>query len=38
MSLDRKAVYGKDIQTLRTYIDNNDFDIGKGNEIKYDIK
>ena len=38
MSLDRKAVYGKDIQTLRRYIDNNDFDIGKGNEIKYDIK
>ncbi|MED5266874.1 MAG: phosphomannomutase/phosphoglucomutase [Candidatus Neomarinimicrobiota bacterium] len=38
MSLDRKAVYGKDIQTLRKYIDNNDFDIGNGNEIKYDIK
>ena len=33
MSLDRKAVYGKDIQTLRRYIDNNDFDIGKGNEL-----
>ncbi len=38
MSLDRKAVYGKDIQTLKKYIDNNDFDIGNGNEIKYDIK
>ena len=38
MSLDRKAVYGKDIQTLRKHIDNNDFDIGNGNEIKYDIK
>ena len=38
MSLDRKAVYGKSIQVLRQYIDSNDFDIGKGNEIKYDIK
>ena len=38
MSLDRKAVYGKNIQVLREYIDNNDFDIGEGNEIKYDIK
>ena len=38
MSLDRKSVYGKNIQVLREYIDNNDFDIGEGNEIKYDIK
>ena len=38
MSLDRKAVYGKSIQVLRQYIDSNDFDIGEGNEIKYDIK
>tara|TARA_B110000014_G_scaffold2193_1_gene1634 strand:+ start:223 stop:1587 length:1365 start_codon:yes stop_codon:yes gene_type:complete len=38
MSLDRKAVFGKNIQVLRTYIDNGDFDIGEGNEIKYDIK
>jgi phosphomannomutase/phosphoglucomutase len=38
MSLDRKPVYGKNIQVLREYIDNNDFDIGEGNEIKYDIK
>lgn len=38
MSLDREAVYGNDIQIIRKYIDNNDFDIGEGNEIKYDIK
>ena len=38
MSLDRKAVYGKSIQVLRQYIESNDFDIGEGNEIKYDIK
>ena len=38
MSLDRKAVFGKNIQVLRKYIDNGDFDIGEGNEIKYDIK
>jgi phosphomannomutase/phosphoglucomutase len=38
MSLDRKAVYGENIQVLRKYIDNSDFDIGEGNEIKYDIK
>ena len=38
MSLDRKAVYGENIQVLRTYIDNSDFDIGEGNEIKHDIK
>ena len=38
MSLDRKAVYGKSIQVLRQYIVSNDFDIGEGNEIKYDIK
>ena len=38
MSLDREAVYGNDIQIIRKYIDNNDFDTGEGNEIKYDIK
>ena len=38
MSLDRKAVYGKSIQVLRQYIESNDFDIGEGSEIKYDIK
>jgi len=38
MSLDRKAVYGENIQVLRKYIDNSDFDNGEGNEIKYDIK
>ena len=38
MSLDRKAVYGENIQVLRKYIDNSDFDIGEGNEIKHDIK
>jgi len=38
MSLDRKAVYGENIQVLRKYIDNRDFDIGEGNEIKHDIK
>ena len=38
MSLDRDAVYGNDIQIIRKYIDNNDFDTGEGNEIKYDIK
>ena len=38
MSLDREAVYGNDIQIIIKYIDNNDFDTGEGNEIKYDIK
>jgi phosphomannomutase/phosphoglucomutase len=38
MSLDRKAVYGKSIQVLRQYIDSADFDIGEGNETKFDIK
>ena len=38
MSLNREAVYGNDIQIIRKYIDNNDFDTGEGNEIKYDIK
>ena len=38
MSLNREAVYGNDIQIIRQYIDNNDFDTGEGNEIKYDIK
>ena len=38
MSLDREAVYGNDIQIIRKYIDNNDFDTGEGNEINYDIK
>ena len=38
MSLDREAVYGNDIQIIRQYIDNNDFDTGEGDEIKYDIK
>ena len=38
MSLDREAVYGNDIQIIRKYINNNDFDTGEGNEIKYDIK
>ena len=38
MSLDREAVYGNDIQIIGKYIDNNDFDTGEGNEIKYDIK
>ena len=38
MSLDREAVYGNDIQIIRKYIDNNDFDTGEGNEIRYDIK
>jgi len=38
MSMDRKAVYGDSIQTLRKYIENNDFEIGTGSEIKHDIR
>ena len=30
MSLNREAVYGNDIQIIRKYIDNNDFDTGEG--------
>jgi len=38
MSMDRKAVYGDSIQTLRKYIEDNDFEIGTGSEIKHDIR
>jgi len=38
MSMDRKAVYGESIQTLRKYIENNDFEAGTGSEIKHDIR
>ena len=38
MSMDRKAVYGDSIQTLRKYIENNDFETGTGSEIKHDIR
>ena len=37
MSMDRKAVYGDSIQTLRKFIDENDFETGAGSEIKHDI-
>ena len=37
MSLDRKAVYGDSIQTLRKYIEDNDFETGVGSEIKHNI-
>jgi len=37
MSMDRKAVYGDSIQTLRKYIDDNDFEKGAGSEIKHNI-
>ena len=37
MSMDRKAVYGDSIQTLRKFIDDNDFETGAGSEIKHDI-
>ena len=38
MSMDRKAVYGDSIQTLRKYIEDNDFETGTGSEIKHDIR
>ena len=38
MSLDRKAVFGDSIQTLRKYIEDNDFETGTGSEIKHDIR
>jgi len=38
MSMDRKAVYGDSIQILRKYIEDNDFEIGTGSEIKHDIR
>jgi len=37
MSLDKKAVFGKDIQTLYHLIDKIDFDEGEGTEARYKI-
>ena len=37
MSLNKKPVFGDDIQTLYALIDNNDFDEGEGTEARYKI-
>jgi phosphomannomutase/phosphoglucomutase len=37
MSIERKAVFGKTIQSLKALIDKNDFEIGEGSEAKHDI-
>ena len=37
LSLNKKAVFGKDIQLIKNMIDNNDFEEGKGIETRYKI-
>ncbi len=38
LSLDKKAVFGDMIQSIRKLIEENDFEQGKGSEATYDIK
>ncbi len=38
MSLERKAVYGDQIQNILQIIEKNDFEIGDGSEVKHNLK
>ncbi len=38
MSLERKAVFGDQIQDIRKIIETGDFETGEGSEAKYDLK
>lgn len=38
MSLDRKAVYGQQIQDIRSIIEREDFEEGDGSEVRHDLK
>ena len=37
MSRNKKAVFGESIQNIRTIIENQDYEMGKGTEVAYDI-
>lgn len=37
MSMNRQAVFGESIQTIRTLIENEDFEHGEGTEAKYEL-
>lgn len=38
MSLERKAVFGNQIQDIRKIIENGDYETGEGSEVKHDLK
>ncbi|MCH7612109.1 MAG: phosphomannomutase/phosphoglucomutase [Candidatus Marinimicrobia bacterium] len=38
MSLDRKAVYGDQIQDIRKIIEKRDYETGEGSEVRHDLK
>lgn len=38
MSLERKAVYGEQIQDIRKIIENGDYETGEGSEVEHDLK
>ena len=37
MSMSKKAVYGEAIQTIRKFIEKEDFEIGEGSEARYNL-
>ena len=37
LSMHKKPVYGKQIQKIKEYIENQDFDVGEGSEARYKI-
>ena len=37
LSMHKKPVYGKQIQKIKEYIENQDFDLGEGSETRYKI-
>ena len=38
LSMQRKAVFGKQIQDIRAIIEKGDFAVGEGSEVKHDLK